>query len=127
MDGRHSAPATANPSPNQPNNPPNRHSPGNPTGASPAGANTPAGSGPNDSSSNNVNNNPPGAANGVNGVQRPNTAPVSVTEQISNLGPDLFVDLGLNAIMGGTGFDDLNSLNSYTEFDRDFGQWFDPN
>jgi len=122
--GRHSAPATANPSPNLPSNRAD-----NPTGASPAGASTPASgsnNGPaNASPHNNASaNNAPGAPNGV---QRPNTAPVSVSEQglpSSTLAPDLFNNLNgldLSSLIG----PGMENFDYSTDFDRDFGQWFD--
>ena len=129
IDGRHSAPATANPSPNLPTN-----GSGNATGASPAGGNTP-GSGANGNTSVGASphNNPSGANGGPgapNGVQRPNTAPVTSAEQglpSSNISSGLFdsmTGLDLNSLIGPGGFE---GLEGFTDFERDFGQWFDAN
>jgi len=122
-DGRHSAPATTNPSPNIPTN-----GSGNATGASPAGGNTPAsGANGNASVDASPHNNPSGAPNGI---QRSTTAPVTAAEQglpSSNIAPGLFDGmngLDLNSLIGPGGFE---GLEGFTDFERDFGQWFDAN
>jgi hypothetical protein len=124
-DGRHSAPATANPSPHLPSNGNNNN-----PGASPAnaGGNTPAPT-PNAQTAPSPHNNanPGGGPGAANGVQRPNTAPVSVSEQnlpSSTLAPNLFDNLDFTSLISGSG---LDSLEGFTDFDGEFGQWFDAN
>jgi hypothetical protein len=126
QDGRHSESITANPSPHLPANGNN-----NPTGASPAKAagsmsaptsNAQAASSPHDNANPAVGG--PGAANYV---QRPNTAPVSFSEQdfpSSMLAPNLddnldFTPLDFTPLISGSG---LDSLEGFLDFEGEFGQ-----
>ena len=112
QDGRHSAPATANPSPGINANPGSM----NGTGASPANnKGQPSPAGPTD-----VN---PGGGMGVNGiVPRPNTAPMTMTDQgLPSANLDLF-DMG--ALLGGSSLSGtFEGLEQFVDIDN----WLNPN